>query len=72
MMLPHVVKFSLQDSHCLDLWGRLCDGRFRTYAHVCAWLMSTYQAHVIDHEPGEWYIQFPDADSLMEFTLTWM
>lgn len=56
----------------LGAWINLADANnLESYAHIEAWLLSTYDAYVVDLKPGEWYIQFPDQESFTQFVLTW-
>ncbi len=56
----------------LRAWLHLAHANnFDQFAHIEHWLLSTYNAHVVDDKPNEWYIQFPDQESFMQFVLTW-
>lgn len=53
-------------------WIRLCnDLKITGYSELEAWFKTTYQAVIIDAEAGTWYAQFPNAETYMEFVLTW-
>ena len=56
----------------LRAWLKLAHANnLEIYAHIQQWLLSTYNAQVVDDKPNEWYIQFPDQESFMQFVLTW-
>jgi len=60
------------DNTRLSAWIHLADANnLELYAHIEQWLHSTYRAHVVNHTPDNWYIQFPDQESLIQFLLTW-